>query len=92
VKHSKPIRLSAPIAREGGEPIAEITLRRPTAGDLRGVAFTDLLRMDVTTAATVAPRIAQPFITSDEAAAMDVHDLYQVAVGIVGFFVRGEEA
>lgn len=90
-KHSRAIALRVPITREGQDPIAEIALRRPTAGDLRGVAFTELLRMDVTTAATVAPRIAQPFITSEEAAAMDVHHLYQVAVHIVAFFVVTDE-
>ena len=53
------ITLETPIPR-GDDPITSITLRKPAAGELRGVALSDLLRLDVAALITVLPRISTP--------------------------------
>ncbi|MBB6153713.1 hypothetical protein HDC30_000907 [Pseudomonas sp. JAI115] len=66
--------LDSPIKR-GLQQISELTLRKPSAGELRGVQLVELLNLDVASLIKVLPRICSPSITAPEVANMDPADL-----------------
>lgn len=85
--YSDPIVLEQPIKR-GEQQIAEITLRKPAAGELRGLKFTDLLNGDVSATIRLVPRISQPSLTELEVAALDISDLLVCADTIAVFLQK----
>jgi len=84
------IVLETPIKR-GEEVIRSIRLRKPSAGDLRGIKLHDLAQMDVTAITTVLPRISQPLLTMNDAAKLEPADLIEVARVMSDFFVPNAE-
>ncbi|ODS22895.1 hypothetical protein AB835_11630 [Candidatus Endobugula sertula] len=80
----KTLTLSSPIKR-GDENITSITLRKPDAGSLRGVALSDVVRMDVDALAEVVPRLSQ--ITEQEFRQLEPYDLMMVGKELTTFFV-----
>lgn len=80
------ITLDTPIQR-GENSIAELTLRKPKAGELRGVNLADLLQMDVNAITRVLPRISEPTLTEADVAGMDPADLMQAGAAIAGFLL-----
>lgn len=82
----KKVKLDQPITR-GKDTVTEITLRKPKAGELRGLSLTDVLNMDVNAIATLLPRISSPIITKDEVLNLDPADLVQLGGEIAGFLV-----
>ncbi len=85
--YSDPIVLEEPIKR-GETKITEITLRKPAAGELRGLKLTDLLQGDVNANIRLLPRISQPTLTEQEAAALDVADLVMCADAVAVFLQK----
>lgn len=57
--------LSAPF-KLGDQEIKELTLRRPTPGDLRGLSVGQLLLADTDTYLEFLPRVLSPALTSDQ--------------------------
>jgi hypothetical protein len=80
------ITLDTPIQR-GGQVIEQVSLRKPTAGELRGCNLTDLLQMDVNALQAVLPRITQPTLTKVDVAGMDPADLLQLGTEVAGFLL-----
>lgn len=80
------ITLETPIKR-GDTTITEVTLTKPNAGALRGVALLPMLQMDVNALAMVLPRITSPTLTQPEVLAMDPADLMQFATEVTGFLL-----
>ncbi|PZP30452.1 MAG: phage tail assembly protein [Roseateles depolymerans] len=78
------VTLDTPIKR-GDTTITTIELRKPRAGELRGVALYDLVRMDVAAVQTVLPRITVPTLTRPEVDALDPADLFQLAAEVSAF-------
>lgn len=83
-KKTATITLDTPITR-GEQTIGTITVRKPGAGELRGVSLMDLMRMDVTALHTVLPRITTPTLTTADVSRLDPADLTQLAVEVTGF-------
>lgn len=81
------VTLDMPIIR-GKTLIDSITLRKPQAGELRGVHLVELLNMDVATLIKILPRISNPSITAPEAAGMDPADLLACGSKISGFLLQ----
>ena len=79
------VKLSTPIKRSTGE-VAELTLRKPATGELRGIKLMDLMQMDVNALGVLLPRIAQPTITKADVDAMDLADVLELGVAVIGFF------
>jgi len=79
------IALATPIQRESGE-VASVTLRKPSAGELRGLNLQDIMQSDVNAMIALIPRIAQPFITAAEVEKLDPSDFSEMAGTVVGFF------
>lgn len=80
------IDLDVPIVR-GDTTIERIELRRPKAGELRGVKLADVLQMDVAALTTIIPRISQPTLTEAEVANLDPADFTQMGGAIAGFLL-----
>jgi hypothetical protein len=84
-------RLPVPIKR-GDTEISTLSLRKPMAGELRGVALSNLLQTDVTAILTVLPRISEPPLTQHEADTLEPENLVAVSGEIIAFFLTGEQA
>lgn len=80
------ITLETPIQR-GEQSITQIMLRRPLAGELRGVSLSDLSQLDVGAIIKVAPRISIPTLTSADMNGMAPADLMQIGAEILGFLL-----
>lgn len=81
-----PIPLSTPI-RRGDADITTLTLRKPAAGELRGVSLSALLNIDASAVMQLLPRISNPTLTAQEVAALDVADLTACGLEIAGFLL-----
>lgn len=82
----KTITLDTPIKR-GETEITSISLRKPAAGELRGLNLTDLLQMDVIAVTRVLPRISDPTLTEAEVSALDPADFTVLASEVAGFLL-----
>lgn len=78
--------LDTPITR-GGQTIDKITLRKPSAGELRGVSLADLVNLDVSALSKVLPRITTPTLTEFDVAQLDPADLVQLGGMFMGFLM-----
>ncbi|MBU9369640.1 phage tail assembly protein [Burkholderia multivorans] len=85
-KQSAIITLDTPIKR-GEQEIATVTLTKPLAGALRGVALTDVLQLDVIALSKVLPRISDPVLTTQDVLRLDPADLVQLGTEVAGFLV-----
>ncbi|MGQ7242811.1 phage tail assembly protein [Salinicola sp. V024] len=94
-KTSDPIELDEPIKR-GETTIDTITLRKPSAGELRGVALADVLQLNTDALIKLIPRLSNPSLTEPEVRQMDPADLVQLGGEIAGFLLskraKGEAA
>lgn len=84
------ITLETPIKR-GDQTIESVSLRKPAAGELRGVALADLLRLDVTALITLLPRITSPSLTAQDVQKLDLVDLSALGGEVLGFFLSKAE-
>lgn len=81
------VPLDTPIQR-GEQTITEILVRKPMAGELRGVSLQDLIQMDVLALRKVLPRITIPSLTDHEIGRMDPADLLQLGVAVTSFLAQ----
>ncbi len=84
------VTLAQPIIR-GDKEITQLQLRKPKAGELRGLSMGDVVGMDVTALIKLTPRISDPVLTEAEVADLDADDFTEIAGTIRGFFMtKGE--
>ena len=86
INNDNTITLDTPIKR-GDQTIGFIELRKPMAGELRGLSLSDLLQMDVSALQRVIPRISNPMLTEADMAGMDPADLMQCGAKVAGFLL-----
>ena len=84
------VTLDTPIKRGNGF-ITEVTLRKPSAGELRGVSLAELLQMKVDALQTVLPRITNPILHKQDMATLDPADLVNMGTVVVGFLLTKEQ-
>lgn len=80
------VTLDSPIVR-GETTVETLAIRKPMAGELRGVSLVELMQMDVLALRKVLPRITNPSLTDIEVGRMDPADLVQCGVVVTGFLV-----
>lgn len=80
------VELDTPLTR-GSQSVAEIHIRKPKSGALRGVSLTDVLQMDVGALTRVLPRITEPALSEAEIRDMDPADLVQLGGVVAGFLL-----
>ena len=81
------ITLDVPIQR-GSNPIAEITLRKPNSGELRGLSLQRLHAADADELMKLLPRITTPTLTPHECAQMDPADLSEAGGIVISFLLK----
>lgn len=86
----KTVKLVEPVVR-GETSIAELTLRKPSSGELRGLNLQDIYSLDVGAIITITTRTSNPPLTIDEAEALDPADLMEIGGTIRGFFMTAAE-
>ena len=79
------ITLSQPFKIDGKE-ITEINIRKPKAGELRGINLLDLLQMKTEVVVTVLSRVSSPHLTEQQAFELDIADVVKAGAALVGFF------
>lgn len=84
------IALSAPIIR-GKTEIAEIAIRKPKSGELRGLSIQELMNARVSAVLDILPRITVPPITAAEANELEPEDLSACAGAVIDFFLTAED-
>ncbi|OCC25669.1 hypothetical protein MB02_01230 [Croceicoccus estronivorus] len=87
---SDPITLAEPIVR-GNETIASIQLRKPKAGELRGLSIQELMNARATAVLDILPRIAMPPITQAEADQLEPEDLAACSGAVIDFFLTAAD-
>lgn len=90
-KTSSTVKLDYPIKTSGDREVAEVTVNKPSSGALRGLALTDLLRMETNALQTILPRVTQPMLNKQDVEKIDPADLVQLGTAVVGFLVPKSE-
>lgn len=88
-KNPNSLTLDQPIKR-GEQVITEVTLRKPSAGELRGTSLSALVNLDVDALQKVLPRITTPTLTNADVAGMDPADLVQLGGMFMSFLLSKE--
>lgn len=81
------ITLDVPIQR-GSTTIAEIILRKPNAGELRGLSLQRLHQADADELLKLLPRITLPSLTPHECAQLDPADLSEAGGVVISFLLK----
>ncbi|WP_432731298.1 phage tail assembly protein [Variovorax sp. W6] len=81
------ITLDTPIQR-GATTIAEIVLRKPNAGELRGLSLQRLHAADADELLKLLPRITSPSLTPPECAQLDPADLSEAGGVVISFLLK----
>lgn len=81
------IVLDTPLLR-GTTQITEITLRKPNAGELRGLSLQRLHQADTDEILKLLPRITAPSLTPPECAQLDPADLSEAGGHIISFLLK----
>lgn len=81
------IKLDTPIQR-GNTTIAEISLRKPNSGELRGLSLKSLHQADIDELLKLLPRITTPTLTSPECAQLDPADLSEAGGIVISFLLK----
>lgn len=88
--YSDPIPLIDPV-RRGDTAIETIRLRKPRAGELRGLSLQDVIQTDFVALLTLIPRISEPPLTVEECDRLDPADFAEIGGTIRGFFMTKAE-
>lgn len=83
------IELEVPIQR-GSQTITHVQLRRPKAGELRGIALGALLQLDASSVMQLLPRITQPTLVKHEVENLDPVDLVNLSQEVIDFLVSSK--
>lgn len=81
------VTLDEPLQR-GETTITELQLRKPKAGELRGVSLVDVANLDVMALQKVLPRITQPTLTVQEVNNLDLADLMSLGAEVAYFLAK----
>lgn len=84
------IPLQTPIKRSDTK-ITEVVLRKPNAGELRGLSLSRLMTMEVDDMLKVIPRISTPALLPSEVKEMDPADFTLLADEVVSFLVPASQ-
>ena len=80
----KTVILNTPFMR-GATQITEVGLRKPLAGDLRGIKLLDVIQIDMAAVAEIVPRISTTGMTKVEFFKLDLSDAMDISEAINGF-------
>lgn len=86
------VTLDTPIV-SGDITISEVKVRKPQAGELRGLSLSALLNLDYGALENLLPRITIPTLTKAQIIAMDPSDFTQLGSEVMDFLLpKGAKA
>jgi len=85
-KKTKTAVLVDPIEVEGGNTITEVTLRKPFAGEMRGLSFSNIMELDMDSMVTLLPRISD--LTERQMINLDPVNMPPLFTTVASFFVH----
>lgn len=86
------VELANPIKR-GDSSITHVTLRKPRAGELRGLSLSALLELRVEALQSLVPRISSPVLHSQDVANLEPSDLVSMGGVVIDFLLtRAQKA
>ncbi len=84
---SEEITLDVPVER-GTEKIEKVRIRKPQAGELRGLNLRELIDQDVDQVRKALPRVTVPSLTAHEIDQLDPADLLHMGGELALFFLK----
>jgi|SRR5450830_26223 len=84
------VPLDTPIQR-GEQTISSVTLRKPKAGELRGLSLSALMRVDVDSLQVLLPRISTPTLTKFDVGNLDPADLVALGSEVLAFLLPKDQ-
>lgn len=81
------VALDTPIKRDD-KAVETVDLRKPMAGELRGLSLAEVINLDVDSITKLIPRISNPTLTEHEVRNMDPADLTECGKEIAGFLLQ----
>jgi hypothetical protein len=81
------VPLDEPIQR-GETIISTVQIRKPKAGELRGVTLVDVANLDVVALQKVLPRITLPTLTAQEVGNLELADLMSLGSEVALFLAK----
>jgi hypothetical protein len=85
-KQTKTALLAEPIEVTDGKTITEVTLRKPFAGEMRGLSFASIMQLDVDSMVSLIPRISE--LTERQMINLDPINMAPLFTVVASFFVR----
>lgn len=85
--NDKVVQLDEAIKR-GDSVIQTVSLRKPTAGDLRGINLMELMQLNVNALQEVLPRVTTPSLAKHEISGMDPADLLEMGASVASFLAK----
>jgi len=82
---SKLVKLKFPLTQEGDTTLTEVTLRKPKAGELRGLQLSLIQMQDVDAMMQLIPRISE--LREKDLHNLEMEDFAHLSVETLGFFV-----
>lgn len=79
------VALSVPI-KSGDDKLKTVELRKPKAGELRGLKLSDVLTLDVDTINELLPRISN--LNTRDIHNLEIEDYTTLSSELLGFFVN----
>ena len=74
----------------GNELVNDFEIRKPKAGELRGLKIFELVSMDVEALMVLLPRITSPAITRAQIYELDPSDILKFGSTVSNFFIDGD--
>lgn len=82
------VALSVPI-KSGDDKLKTVELRKPKAGELRGLKLSDVLTLDVDTINELLPRISN--LNTRDIHNLEMEDYTAISSELLGFFVTSSK-
>ena len=89
--NSANITLNVPL-KTSDKPITSFSMRKPSAGELRGVKLFDMMQGDTAAYIEVLPRVTTPALTKSQASSLDLSDILQVMEKVGDWFAGKSES
>lgn len=84
---TKTIQLDTPITLPGDKIITEVQVRKPSAGALRGLALSDIFRLQTEVIQTILPRVTEPMLNKQVVQNIDPVDLVALGTAVSSFLL-----
>lgn len=85
----KEVTLQEGIVR-GDQRITAVRVRKPRAGELRGLSLAELMNLNVDAITAVLPRVTDPILHKPDVALLEPADLMSLGVAVLGFLLPKE--